>query len=117
MGAETGNSVLVTQECGVIKCDFEGAKNTFRADSMNIKELFSQRTPKNDAKKVVDELRKEKKAFGDRVKEVKAEYMKPFDNFYAQASELNDMYDEPINYMQPRGKKRRRASLMRWRRH
>lgn len=99
MGAETGNSVLVTQKCGVIKCDFEGAKKYLQSRLDEYKGVVFTEDTKNDAKKVVAELRKEKKAFGDRVKEVKAEYMKPFDNFYAQASELNDMYDEPINYI------------------
>lgn len=51
------------------------------------------------AKSTIAELRKEKKAFQDRVKEVKAEYMAPFEKFWKQAAELIEMYDEPIRFI------------------
>jgi DNA repair exonuclease SbcCD ATPase subunit len=60
--------------------------------------LFTEDT-KQDAKKAVASLRKEKKELIDRVKEVKEEYMKNFNEFYGMAVELIDMYDKPINFI------------------
>lgn len=93
------HNVVVTQQNGVISCDFESAKAYLktRLDEYN-GVLFTEDT-KQDAKKTVANLRKEKKAFTDRVKEVKEEYMKNFNEFYGKAVELADMYDEPINFI------------------
>lgn len=93
------NVVVVTQESGVIKCDFEGAKLYLRNRLEEYQGAVFTEDSKNVAKKVVANLRKEKKAFADRVKEVKAEYMAPFTQFEVQAKELIGMYDEPINFI------------------
>ncbi len=93
------NVVVVTQESGVIKCDFEGAKLYLRNRLEEYQGAVFTEDSKNIAKKVVANLRKEKKAFADRVKEVKTEYMAPFTQFEAQAKELIGMYDEPINFI------------------
>lgn len=96
---ENNNVVAVTQKSGVINCDFESAKAYLRARLDEYKGIAFTEDTKTDAKKTVAELRKEKKAFGDRVKEVKTEYMAPFEAFWEKASELMDMYDEPINFI------------------
>lgn len=93
------NVVSVTQQSGIIKCDFESAKAYLRQRVEEYKDIAFTEDTKAEAKKTVAELRKEKKAFGERVKEVKAEYMAPFEVFFTQASELMDMYDEPINFI------------------
>ena len=93
------NQVVVTQQSGVIKCDFEGAKAYLQRKLDEYKGIIFTEDTKQDAKKTVADLRKEKKAFADRVKEVKAEYMKPFDDFFMQASVLIDLFDEPINHI------------------
>lgn len=80
----------------VISYDFSDIKSmleTKLADYENV--VFTEDT-KKDAKACVAELRKEKKEFQDRVKELKKEYMKPFDEFFAKTVEISDMYDVPI---------------------
>lgn len=96
---EKTNVVAVTQENGVIRCDFESAKAYLRERLEEYRGVMFTEESKAEAKSTVANLRKEKKAFIDRVKEVKGEYMKPFEAFYAQAEVLIDMYDEPINYI------------------
>lgn len=96
---ENNNMVVVTQQSGVINCDFEGAKAYLRGRLEEYQGVVFTEDSKTAAKKVVADLRKEKKAFSDRVKEVKAEYMAPFEAFFEQAKELVEMYDEPINFI------------------
>ncbi len=96
---ERNNVVAVTHESGFIRCDFDSAKAYLRERLDEYRGIQFTEESKADAKKTVADLRKEKKAFTDRVKEVKAEYMKPFESFYEQAAVLIDMYDEPINYI------------------
>lgn len=96
---ENNNVVAVTQQSGVIHCDFESAKAYLRGRLAEYNGVIFTEDTKAAAKKTIAELRKEKKAFADRVKEVKAEYIKPFEVFFNQASELMDMYDEPINFI------------------
>ena len=91
--------VTVTPQCGQIICNFEGAKAYLRGRLDEYKGIIFTEDTKQDAKKTVADLRKEKKAFEDRVKEVKKEYMKPFENFFNEACELISMYDEPINFI------------------
>lgn len=96
---EQTNVVAVTQTSGVIKCDFESAKAYLQERLDEYKGIQFTEESKAEAKNTVASLRKEKKAFEDRVKEVKKEYMKPFNDFYVQAELLIDMYDVPINYI------------------
>ena len=93
------NNVVVTQQNGVIQCNFEEMKAYLQNRLAQYNGVLFTEDTKADAKKTVASLRKEKKALIDRVKEVKAEYMKPFDDFYAQAVEVIEMYDEPINFI------------------
>jgi hypothetical protein len=52
-----------------------------------------------DRKKDVATLRKIKKAFEDRRKEVKAEWMRPYDDFEKQVQKLTGLIDEPIDLL------------------
>lgn len=91
--------VSVTQQAGVINCDFDAARaylNNRLAEYRGI--IFTEDTKKS-AKETVASLRKEQKIFSDRVKEVKKEYMAPLETFLDQARELAGMYDEPINFI------------------
>ena len=97
--SETTNVVSVMQESGVIKCDFESAKAYLRERLEEYRGIQFTEDTKSAAKKTVADLRKEKKEFIDRVREVKGEYMKPFEVFYKQAEVLIDMYEEPITYI------------------
>lgn len=93
------NNVVVTQQSAVINCDFENAKAYLRGRLDEFRGVVFTEDMKKDAKQTVADLRKEKKELIDRVKEVKKEYMIPFDKFNAQATELIEMYDEPIDYI------------------
>lgn len=88
---------LIKQTQGTINYDFESAKARI---SQRLEEyigaVFTEES-KTIAKKEVANLRKEKSAFSDRVKEVKSEYMKPYLEFERKAKELIALYDEPIN--------------------
>lgn len=93
------NNVVVTQQNGTIQCNFEEMKAYLQNRLAQYNGVLFTEDTKADAKKTVASLRKEKKALIDRVKEVKEEYMKPFNEFYAQAEEVIEMYDEPINFI------------------
>lgn len=93
------NAILVTQEAGTIKCDFESAKAYLNQRLDEYRGIIFTEDSKAAAKKTVAELRAEKKAFDDRVKEVKAEFMAPFMKFNEQAMELLALYDEPIDFI------------------
>lgn len=92
-------NVQVTQTAGKISCDFEAAKGYLDDRLAQYSNVVFTEDSKKDAKNTVADLRKEKKAFNDRVKEVKDEYMKPFMVFLEQAKELSDMYDKPIQFI------------------
>lgn len=88
---------LITSKQGSITCNFDQIQTHLQEQlSLYKNQVFTEET-KKEAKNAVAELRKEKKAFQDRIKEVKAEFMKPFDEFYNKASVLVDLFDEPIN--------------------
>lgn len=91
--------VLINAKGGVIDVNFDDAK-AYLDEQLKMYEavVFTEDT-KKDAKDTVAQLRKDKKALQDRVKDVKKEYMKPFDDFYSKAVELIEMYDKPIDYI------------------
>lgn len=91
--------VVVEQRSGSIQCDFEKAKAYLAGRLEEYKGILFTEETRADAKASVASLRKEQKAFSDRVKEVKKEYMVPFDKFAAQAMELIEMYEEPIHFI------------------
>lgn len=93
------NNVVVTQQNGTIQCNFEEMKAYLQNRLAQYDGVLFTEDTKQDAKKTVASLRKEKKALIDRVKEVKEEYMKPFNDFYAQAVEVIEMYDKPIDFI------------------
>lgn len=93
------NEVKVSATAGQVVCDFETAKQHLQGYLNQYQNVVFTEDSKKEAKGVVADLRKEKKAFSDRVREVKMEYMKPFDEFAEKANELIDMYDVPINYI------------------
>lgn len=91
--------VKVIATAGQVVCDFDSARMYLQERLDQYKNVVFTEDSKKDAKGVVADLRKEKKAFSDRVKEAKEEYMKPFEAFATQANELIEMYDSPINYI------------------
>lgn len=91
--------VKVVQKAGSISCDFEGAKAYLKEQLSAYNGMVFTEDTKKSAKETVADLRKQKKALAERVKEVKEEYMAPFDRFNAMAQELYLLYDEPINFI------------------
>lgn len=89
------NLMNITQ-LGAVSCDFESIKNHLNEQLQLYTNLVFTEETKKDAKNAVADLRKEKKLFTDRLKEVKAEYMKPWDEFSTKAMEIAGMYDVPI---------------------
>lgn len=79
-----------------IECNFEQAKALLEEQIAPYRDVVFTEDTKKDAKETVAQLRKEQKDYDTAVKNLKKDYMKPFDNFYSQAKELIAMYDEPI---------------------
>ena len=93
------NNVVVTQQNGAIQCNFVEVKAYLANRLAQFDGVLFTEDTKADAKKTVASLRKEQKALIERVKEVKEEYMIPFNEFYAEAKEVIEMYDKPINFI------------------
>lgn len=102
--------VKVTNQAGSISCDFEGAKAYLKEQLSAYNGMVFTEDTKKSAKETVAGLRKQKQALAARVKEVKEEYMAPFERFNEMAQELYLLYDEPINFIngQVEGFERRR---------
>ncbi len=89
--------VLIKQKEGVIETNFEEVKAYLAEQTEAYASLVFTEETKKDAKDTVAQLRKDQKAIADRLKEVKKEYMAPFEEFNAKAQELLKMYDTPID--------------------
>lgn len=90
---------MIFQRAGAVTCDFEGIKNSIEAQMKQYDGVVFTEETKADAKKTVANIRKDKKEFLDRVKEAKAIYMKPWDAFYEKATEVANLFDKPVNYI------------------
>ncbi len=83
----------------VIEADFKSAENYLTEQLEGYKTVVFTEDTKKEAKETVANLRKDKKALQDRVKTLKKEYMKPFEDFSEKAMVLIEKYDEPIDYI------------------
>lgn len=91
--------IIIKHNSGVIEENFTEAKEYIQEQLNAYKGVVFTEDTKKDAKETIANLRKDKKALQDRIKDVKKEYMKPFEDFYAKATELINLYDEPIEYI------------------
>lgn len=91
--------LMITQHDGIIEENFTEAKAYLASQLEAYKSVVFTDDTKKDAKDTVAQLRKDKKALQDKIKDVKKEYMKPFDDFMVKANELMLLYDEPIVYI------------------
>lgn len=91
--------LMITQHDGIIEENFTEAKAYLASQLEAYKSVVFTEDTKKDAKDTVAQLRKDKKALQDKIKDVKKEYMKPFDDFMVKANELMLLYDEPIVYI------------------
>nr|DAF68921.1 MAG TPA: Protein of unknown function (DUF1351) [Caudoviricetes sp.] len=91
--------VNVEQKKGVIGFNFEEIKEKLNSELEIYKNMIFTEDSKTKAKKTIASLRKLKKSINDRKLEVKKSFMIPYTNFEAQVKELDNLIDEPINFI------------------
>ena len=89
-------NVVVNQTNGEITCNFEEIKEALQIKMSAYSGLEIAEDGIKDAKSDLATLRKIRKAFDDRRKEVKRDFMRPYEAFEAQAKGLLALIDEPI---------------------
>lgn len=92
-------SVSVEQKNGVIGFNFDEIKANLEAEMQIYRGMVFTEDSKKEAKKTVAELRGLKKSVEDKRKEVKASFMIPYTEFENKVKELNQLIDEPINFI------------------
>ena len=91
--------VNVEQKNGVIGFNFEEIKEKLNSELEIYKNMIFTEDSKAEAKKTIASLRKLKKSVNDKKREVKKSFMIPYTNFEAQVEELDNLIDEPINFI------------------
>ena len=91
--------VNVEQKNGVIGFNFEEIKEKLNSELEIYKNMIFTEDSKTEAKKTIASLRKLKKSVNDKKLEVKKSLMIPYTNFEAQVKELDNLIDEPINFI------------------
>lgn len=91
--------IAVQQKAGSITFDIEGIKKELTRKQKEYMEMYFTEENKGDAKKVVADLRKEKKAVSDNIKEAIEAYMRPCMLLKEQADEIYRIYDETISHI------------------
>lgn len=91
--------VNVEQKNGVIGFNFEEIKEKLNSELEIYKNMIFTEESKTEAKKTIASLRKLKKSVNDKKLEVKKSFMIPYTNFEAQVEELDNLIDEPINFI------------------
>ena len=91
--------VNVEQKNGVIGFNFEEIKEKLNSELEIYKNMIFTEESKTEDKKTIASLRKLKKSVNDKKLEVKKSFMIPYTNFEAQVKELDNLIDEPINFI------------------
>lgn len=91
--------VNVEQKNGVIGFNFEEIKEKLNSELEIYKNMIFTEDSKTEAKKTIASLRKLKKSVNDKKLEVKKSFMIPYTNFETQVKELDNLIDEPINFI------------------
>lgn len=91
--------VNVEQKNGAIGFNFEEIKEKLNSELEVYKNMIFTEDSKTEAKKTIASLRKLKKSVNDKKLEVKKSFMIPYTNFEAQVKELDNLIDEPINFI------------------
>ncbi|KMW23720.1 DUF1351 domain-containing protein [Enterocloster citroniae] len=84
---------------GLIKTNFDEIEKQLAADMCQYDGIIFTEDTKTDAKKKVAELRKLKKSIEDSRKEVKAQWMEPYNQFEARVKQVAALVDKPINHI------------------
>lgn len=89
----------VMAPCSVISTNFEDVKAQLAEQMRQYEGIVFTEDSKADAKKTVAELRKTKKDIDDRRKEIKRQWMAPYEQFETEVKQLLVLVDKPINYI------------------
>lgn len=84
---------------GSIKTNFIDVKKIVIEEAKQYETVVFTEETKTDAKKTVADLRKLRKAVDDSRKEVKKQWMVPYEKFEAEVKELLSAVDKPINHI------------------
>ena len=88
---------VITQKNAKITCNFQQVEKAIQDKLAEYEGVVFTEDSKIYAKKEVASLRAEKKSLQDNIRDAKKQYMKPWEDFEAQAEKLIGLYDEPIN--------------------
>lgn len=88
---------VITQENAKITCNFKQVEKAIQDKLAEYEGIVFIEDSKASAKKEVASLRAEKKSLQDNMRDAKTQYMKPWENFEAQAKKLIELYDKPID--------------------
>ena len=92
-----GIQAVITQENAKITCNFKQVEKAIQDKLAEYEGIVFTEDSKASARKEVASLRAEKKSLQDNMRDAKTQYMKPWENFEAQAKKLIGLYDEPID--------------------
>lgn len=84
---------------GKINANFDEVETSIQAKAAEYDGVLFTEDTKADAKRVVADLRKEKKNIADIYKQIKQEWMKPLDEFKQRVDELAAKVDKPIGFI------------------
>lgn len=84
---------------GTIKTNFEEVKRRLSEEVSQYENVVFTEETKTDAKKTVADLRKLRKAIDDRRREVKKQWMIPYEQFETEVKGLLGMVDRPLQYI------------------
>lgn len=84
---------------GKINANFDEIETSIQAKAAEYDGVLFTEDTKADAKRVVADLRKEKKNIADIYKQIKQEWMKPLDEFKQRVDELANKVDKPIGFI------------------
>lgn len=84
---------------GRIQTNFEQVKAQLAEQVSPYENVVFTEETKADAKKTVADLRKLKKSIDDERKEVKKQWMAPYEKFESEVKDLLSMVDRPINFI------------------
>lgn len=90
-------SVKVVNHIGTIEDNLEAVEFSIMQKVSEYSAMVFTEEMQKDGKRFLAEIRKEKKLLDDERKMIKAEWMKPYDDFECRAKQIINLYDEPID--------------------
>lgn len=91
--------LLVRPVAGEIQTNFDEIEKQLAEELRQYDGIIFTEDTRIEAKKTVADLRKLKKSIDDSRKEVKAQWMEPYNRFEARVKQMTAIVDKPINYI------------------